>query len=166
MGQDVTLPVGTKLPLICTYRDAVGGNGFLAQIELRGRLLYSVEEDAEVWFYGIQPCGLAESGSNFSEAHNAFRQAYTASLYDLAAEAKSYVDFKQAVENFGEQHAEALTTSWCEAAKNITPEIAEKLGLTIEPAQAMPYVKIKEVPNATPEINKFDDRPALAAKAA
>lgn len=152
-----TLPRGTKLPLVCTYRNSVAGKGFVAKVEMRGRMLAVVDENDELWLHAVHPAGWSESGDSIAEAHGLFRQTYTAMLYDLAEDAADFKEFRTAVNDLN-RHSEALFESWNEAVANMRPEWADRVNLSIEPAGQMPYIKVEELrlSNVSPESNHLD----------
>lgn len=117
MTHETPVP-GTKLPLICTYRNNVAGNGFLAKVEMRGRLLAVVEEDGSFFVHAVRPAGWAEGGATLHEAFAVFRNAYTAILYDIADEAKNFAEFRDAV-NALDAEAKPLADSWREAVDSL-----------------------------------------------
>lgn len=89
----------THHPLLFTFRDAISGEGFLAGITLSGRILM-VEEDGKWWVYGVRPGAIAESGDSPQEALVHFRNRYKEVLFDIAAEYRTFEDFKTEVERF------------------------------------------------------------------
>lgn len=133
MSDNANLEPGTKLPLVCTYRNSVAGNGFVAKVEMRGRMLAIVDDDGEVWLHAVHPAGWADSGRTVAEAHAQFRQSYTAILYDVAEETETFEDFRAAVKKLDVESG-PLLESWQEAVANMRPEWADKLNLKIEPA--------------------------------
>ena len=168
MTASTTLLPGTKLPLVCTYRNTVSGNGFVAKVEMRGRMLAVVDEDERVWIHAVLPAGWAEAGGTIAEAHAAFRQSYTAMLYDLAEDAGTFTEFKAAVQAL-ERASHPLLASWKEAVQDMRPEWGDTLDLQIEPAGQMPYLKVSEVNSseASPQSNQLDPvLPALVKPAA
>src|SRR5438045_1576115 len=92
--------IGSKIPLLFTYRDTLFGNGFIVEVNARhGRALCVREADA-FWMYGINPGGIAAHGSDPDEAHIAFRTTFSNILKDLADEADSFDAFRATVVRF------------------------------------------------------------------
>jgi len=86
-------------PILFGYRDLIGGRGFVAFVQANGRALLT--EDAEnAWLYGVNPGGIAGGGSSRDDAVRRFKDSYLSVLYDIAAEAQSFDEFKQEVERF------------------------------------------------------------------
>jgi hypothetical protein len=167
--KDISLPAGTKLAICCTYRDIISGNGYLAKVEVCGRILAVVDEDGEVWIHGVQPSGLAEGGATLLEAHANFRQAYTAMLFDVATTATSYANFEGSVKGLM-QPSSALDKSWEDAARNLDKEIAAELGLPItkannhQPSVTVTEIKLPE--EISPALNTLDEAPHIVFKKA
>ena len=161
-AMNTKLPPGTKLPLVCTYRNSVAGNGFVAKVEMRGHMLAVVDDHGELWLHTVHPSGWAETGASIAEAHALFRNTYTGMLYDLAEDAANFREFRTAADGLN-QCSPVLLESWKEAVDDMRPEWAEKLNLQIEPAGQMPYIKVTEVHSsqASPKNNQLD--PALPA---
>jgi len=111
--------------LVFSFRDRIAGEGFLAGVSMNGCALVEKENGAW-WLYGVAPGGLAERGDELYAAHASFRESYRKVLFDLAAEAKSYEEFKAAVEAFCRVDT-AEEARWHEAAHairsgKVTPE--------------------------------------------
>ena len=87
-------------PLIFKFKDLIAGPGFLAGIQLEGRVLMTQEADDEWWLYGVSPGGISESGSTPEEAHLKFRKFFSEVLADLAEVSGNFEDFQTAVNNF------------------------------------------------------------------
>ena len=83
-----------------SLQDAVTGDGFVARITLSGRTLIKLEDDGKWWMYGVQPAGIAASGSNIDEAFLRFRTGYKEILSDIAQESRDFAAFRDEVERF------------------------------------------------------------------
>ncbi len=89
----------TSFPLIFNFRDLIAGQGFVASITTRGRLVLA--EEAEGWtLYGVNPGGLAGGAEDRTAAFADFRGGYQSVLDDIAHEAKDFETFKASVERF------------------------------------------------------------------
>ncbi len=88
----------TNYPILFGWMDLVVGQGFVAAVALNGRALL-VDEGDGYWIYGVNPGGLAAGGRNQAEAQAQFRSAYRSVLFDIAAEADSFDNFKHEVES-------------------------------------------------------------------
>jgi hypothetical protein len=99
-------------PLLFTYDAPVFGNGFLADVAVRGgRAVVSIETGG-FWFSGVNPGGLAADGGTFEAAHTAFRTTLTSVLYDLAEEATDFEAFRKAVEAFFNEKNGPTALEW------------------------------------------------------
>lgn len=110
-------------PIMVTLQDAIAGNGFLARITLSGRTLMR-QEDGRWWMYGVQPAGIAASGSNVDEAFLRFRNRYKEILFDIAQESADFETFKSEVERFfyepdADNHDERLWRKALAAIRNM-----------------------------------------------
>lgn len=101
-------------PILFGYRDLVAGNGYYAGVKTDGRALL-VDEDDGSWVYGVNPGGLAASGHDHSSATTAFRAAYRSVLFDIAAEAQDFDDFKRRTEAFFRETNEPTEQAWHDA---------------------------------------------------
>jgi hypothetical protein len=107
-----------RYPLLFTYRDPVIGDGFLAFVEARGRLLVEQEEEG-CWVYGVNPGALsAGARGEPKEALVEFRKVYQLALYALAEQAKTFDEFKAEVERLFYQEDEDVST-WEQAVQEI-----------------------------------------------
>ncbi len=86
-------------PLCFTYAGSVIGNGFLARVDLCGRLLAVPEADG-VWLHGVNPAAAAVGAPTLSEANLAFREVLTKVFIDFAKDAETFDAFKARVEAF------------------------------------------------------------------
>lgn len=106
-----------RYPLMFTFRDLIEGNGFLAEVNLSGRLLM-VREKNEWWAYGVQPGAIAETGETPQETYLRFRNSYRMVLFDIAIESSDFGTFKAEVESFFEPDEEE-ECRWKEAVEAI-----------------------------------------------
>lgn len=103
-------------PLIFTLPQPVLGNGYVARILVRGRAVLSVEADGSNWINGVQPSAIAGGGETFDEARLKFCEGLHSVFLDIAAEAKSFSDFKKRAEGFFNQPCDAATAKeWDDA---------------------------------------------------
>lgn len=158
----------SELPLIFTYRDLVYGTGFLADIRVRGRVLAVTEQDG-VWMYGVNPGGLAASGSTIPEAHAAFRRSFRAVLFDIAEDASGFDDFTAQTRQFVNEATTAVEVAWQEA---VEAHRASRfvLGTAAREMERLPAetpvsvdIVLKTQSDFTPALNELDEEPALAA---
>ncbi len=112
-----------QYPLMFMFSDFVAGNGFIARIVAEGRVLVAegTEEGEESWFYGVNPGAIAGGGLNRADAYHDFRNGYLSVLYDIAAEAGGFEDFKREVESFFHATNGPTNEDW-EAARTLVRE--------------------------------------------
>ena len=99
-------------PLIFSTKELVYGNGFLAEVEIRGRALGVDEGDGDWWFNGVEPGGLAEGGQSLNEAYHAFRDTLKEILVDIAYEVADFEAFERRVERFGQDVNRTNDADW------------------------------------------------------
>ncbi len=156
----------STLPFLFTYKDAVYGNGFLADVNAFGRVLARQEDDGW-WFYGVTPGDLAASGASLVEAHAEFRKGFRAILFDIAEEVQSFEDFKSSVEAFFHQSNAVTLNEWDTAVEEVRRVgLDKKTDMLVRPANSKPVVEVamKEQRDFTTADNILDEpEPALAA---
>lgn len=86
-------------PLCFTYAGSVIGNGFVARVDLCGRLLAVPELDG-VWLHGVSPAAVAVGAPTLSEANLELRAVLTRTFIDFANDSESFAAFKLKVEEF------------------------------------------------------------------
>lgn len=110
------LPVAA-FPLIYGFRELIAGNGFVAGVEVNGRVLVK-DEGEEWWAYGVEPGGVAAPGPGGPEAYQAFRQAFHEVLVDSAVLTEDFGAFKAEVEALCARN-EGWEAEWLEAREAI-----------------------------------------------
>jgi hypothetical protein len=148
-------------PLLFTFRDTVSGNGYFARVAFHGRAL-AVREDDGVWMYGVQPGGLAAGGKDEGEAYLTFRQEYTAVLYDIAAEATTFDEFRAEVQSFFDQASQDTLQAWEAAVEDVRKNKVNVEGIPRQPAESPRYVEV-EIAKPSAAVNALDTPRRLAA---
>jgi hypothetical protein len=105
-------------PILFSVRDPVFGKGFLAGVEIAGRALMRQEEEG-YWIDGVLPGAVSAGGRSKDEALLRFRETYRMILYDYAAAAESFQDFKGEVERFFWEETPGEAEAWKEAAEEL-----------------------------------------------
>ena len=145
--------IGTKYPLLFTYRATLFGTGFIVDVQaVNGRAL-CVRETDDYWLYGINPGGMAAHGETPDAAHAAFRKTFSHILVDLAQESVSFEAFQVAVYAFFEATNIGYESEWHDAT------VAVRRGdVTLEGVPRMPansprtiVVSLKKVEQVTPQ---------------
>jgi hypothetical protein len=155
----------THYPLLFGFRDLVAGKGFLAGIAVHGRALLVHDADLGYWMYGVNPSGLSAGGNDIGEAHRAFREAYKAVLFDIAADAGSYDAFEAEVQRFFRQPSGFLS-EWEEAVSDVRAGKVEADWVPrVDSGRAKLEIEVSllSAENLMPSLNELDEQPALAA---
>lgn len=105
-------------PLIFGVRDPVLGKGFVAGVEVNGRALMREEEDG-FWIDGVNPGAVCAGGESRDEAWLKFRESYRSILFDFAAAASSFDEFKREVERFFWEETPGEREAWDQAVREM-----------------------------------------------
>ena len=133
------------------------GDGFVAGVRMSGRAILE-EEDGEAWISGVAPAGLTDGGPDKNAAFANFQNAWTAVIFDIAAEAGSFAEFYEECQAFLESRAEHLTEEWEAALRRVREEGYKDETLRSEPAeeQTVGFVIEEIVPSkAKPDQNQI-----------
>ena len=168
-----------QLPLIFTFDQVVYGDGFIAEVRMRGRALLEEEVvgdgETEHWISGVAPAGFAGGGADRNAAFNDFRVAWGEVLFDIAADCTSFDQFQAECRKFYDSKREHLTRDWIEARERVRREqVTDEQLRTADPAEAEPDFCIFNVAEAAspngddkgsrPPKNSVEDRtPRIAA---
>jgi len=160
---DTTL---TTWPLIFNYRCPVLGNGFMALVSFKGRVL-AEQEAGGVWLSGVNPGGVAGGGCDFPSAQTELGRCVSDVLFDIAADVESFGAFAHAVEAFFRETDQAAGALWTAARTRVRAEgtTGDALGLETQYGahEAQFEVIEMQVPaQARPEQN-YQPMAALAA---
>ena len=142
-------------PLMFTYAGPVFGKGFLAQVELCGRLL-AVPDIEGVWLDGVNPGGFALGAATLDDANKELRAALTRVFVDFAESANTFTEFREAVERFYHETDQETVSEWEEAVKAVQDGLVPiPSGLTRKPSGWACFVKVTEktVDQVTPKDN-------------
>lgn len=105
-------------PLVFGIREPVLGKGFVAGVEANGRALMRHEEEG-FWIDGVHPGAVCAGGRTHDEAWLKFRQDYRAILFDFAAAAETFSDFKREVERFFWEETPGEAEAWRAAVEQM-----------------------------------------------
>ena len=108
----------THYPLLYGFNNLIAGNGFFAGVSLNGRALL-VDEGDGFWMYGVNPGGIAAGGATPGEAQSEFRLMYTSVLFDIAAEAGSFEEFKMRIDEFFSETNQPTAAEWNAAVEEV-----------------------------------------------
>ncbi len=153
----------SAFPFFFTFSDKIEGNGFVADVQMMGKVL-GVKEDDSTWMYGVQPGGIAATGQNEDEAFATLRRSYKSVLFDVADESDDFLQFKKQVETFFNEICEETKREWDEAVEavrrgDVMAERLEKKNADANP----PYVLVRIVETPKAQDNMLDELRAVAA---
>jgi hypothetical protein len=152
-----------RYPTIFGLRDVVQGEGYIAGVELQGRALMHEEGDDYVWIEGVNPGGFTGTGHSPTEALEDFRKAYTAILYDIALEARTFRDFKSEVEALLANAGELPQREWEEAVQDVRTGRVRADWLGKRSAETPLGIRVAELKKPSAKQNKVEEGSALAA---
>lgn len=152
----------TRYPILFGFKDLIAGNGFFASVAGNGRALL-VDEGDGFWMYGVNPGGISAGGGNVAEAQFEFRLAYKSVLFDLAAEAAGFDEFKAQVEQFYLETNEPTAEEWGHAVIEVRQGRIDADWLTKRKAESRIGVDIVLLEQAVPSVNALEDQADLAA---
>jgi hypothetical protein len=161
----------TMWPILFRYKGPVIGKGFIADIELCGRLLAEVEADG-VWLYGVNPGAFAVEAQTIAQASTAVTKSLTAVFVDFAEEMGTFETFKAEVERFFKETDRDTQQDWLEAVQAVRSGVLRALpGLPVKSTKKARFhvtVTNRPVDTLTPDDNRLsleEERPTLAAAA-
>jgi hypothetical protein len=151
----------THYPLLFGRRELVEGDGFIARVVLHGRLLL-IDEDNGAWVEGVNPGGIAARGDSLTEALAEFCSEFRVVLFDIAAGADSFSDFKAEVEQFFNATSPAAARDWEAAVEAVRAGKVDADWLTRRPADSPLGIEVVlvQVPQAA---NNEEGEAAIAA---
>jgi hypothetical protein len=158
------------LPLVFKYTGTILGKGFVADIEMSGRLLACQEIDG-FWLYGVRPGAFSVGDSNLGAANIALRETLTRLFIDFALDASTFDEFKTTLVGFFNETDSDTLSDWDAAVARVRKgALNVPSGLPKENADSKPYVnvKLKPLSEVTPADNlaaPADAPMALAAAA-
>lgn len=136
-----------QIPLLFTYKDRVVGMGFIANITSHGRVL-AVEDDSEVWIYGVEPGALAACGVDPKAALEAFRESFTHVLRDFAVEARSFEEFEGNVAAFFADINKPNESDWVAAVEAVRAGLVDLQNVPRQRAESTRFVQVSEESHA------------------
>jgi len=123
----------------------VAGNGFIAQVQIRGRCL--LEETGENFFsiLGVNPGAVAGDGTNTGEAYRDFLEGIRLNVFEIADEAIDFGAFKAEVERFVGQTNGPHEALWNDAVARVRSGEVDLEGVRREDADSAVWVKVERV---------------------
>lgn len=157
--------IGTKYPLLFTFRDTLFGNGFVVEVQASNGRALCVHEDDQYWVYGINPGGVSVCGDDPEAARAAFRQTFSNVLVDLALVSNSIEQFRSSVDQFFNETNDGYVPDWQEAVGFVQRGQVTLAGVPLAPAnsQRSITVSLKPVENIRAQDNSSSLQYLLAA---
>ena len=104
-------------PLCFKYTGTVIGKGFIAHIDLCGRVL-AIQDTDGVWLNGVTPAAMTVSAPTIALACPVHRDALTKIFIDFAEEAETFEEFDAQLREFFEQE-DGEINDWNDAVARI-----------------------------------------------
>lgn len=158
--------VGTRYPLLFTYRDTLFGTGLVLEVQVvNGRAVCIKEDKGKYWVYGVNPGGVAAHGNTPDAAGTALRRAFSHILIDLANDAQTFDDFQTAAETFFSDTNPGYEVEWQQATAAVRRGDVSLDGVSIVPANSPRAIRVtvKQVEQVTPQDNNANLQYLLAA---
>ncbi len=157
-------------PLLFSYKSRVFGNGYIAEVELCGRLLAELETEG-VWLYGVNPGALAVGAVNLTTANVDLHKALTGVFVDFAESARTFGAFEAAVTKYFYQTDDEAVADWQTAVERVraSATIEAPAGLPIkDTSKTKVFVRVAEQAMSTisPKDNDCVSAPSQLAAAA
>lgn len=134
-------------PLWLAHRGVTVGRGFIARVELDGRLL-ARRDSTGVWLEGVAPAGLVidAGASEMDELRSQVRQTLVDALDLFAKDAGTFGEFRDAVQSFLSTTDEEASRAWHDAVKRVRSAREERPGgLEVWPADRETSVTVTEM---------------------
>lgn len=149
-------------PLLCSFRELVTGNGFVAEVQANGRALAEELEDGW-WLTGVHPGGITEGGQTLREAHLALQLTFRKVMIDLSKEHADFASFERGVREFFETSYPEIAAEW-QAALDAQRAGADGLPdlVKVKAEQWQPRLIVREYAPA-PSSALLSDVPSMAA---
>lgn len=152
-----------QYPFFFTFLDKVEGNGYLAHVEVHGRLL-AVEEDAEWWMYGVNPGGVAASGKSKAEAYSEFRKTLMKVLFDTASRVGGdFHVFRKEAKRFFDEVNEPTLKEWEDTREQVRSGKINIEGMRRESSESPRRIEIKQKKRFAAKANTTDPQAVVAA---
>lgn len=147
----------TAWPLLFRHRGTILGKGFLADIEIHGRLLARSEPDG-VWVDGVNPGAISLGAKTLNDTHAELRQTLARLFVDFAEETAGFDEFAARVDAFFHETDPATEQEWDAAVAAIRAgRVMGPAGVERQDADAPRFVRVtlKTVEAITPKDNSI-----------
>lgn len=141
-------------PLWLAHRGMTVGRGFVARVELDGRLL-AHQDSTGIWLEGVTPAGLVldVGASTIDELRPQVRRTLADALHLFAKDAGTFREFREAVEAFLNTTDADASRAWHDAVDRVRSTRERPGDLDVWPADRKTSVTVTEmaVEDLTPE---------------
>ena len=160
-------PAKVSFPLLIDFVSTFFGNGFVAEVRARGRLLGFQESDKSWALFGVSPSGVCAFGAELEEAHAECRAVLVRALLNVAKTANTFAEFKSAVQAYFNATNLDIEDLWQSAVRKVRAENTTVPGLIKKPAESdfSVHVILKEASACRPEDNSAVLEASLATAA-
>lgn len=142
-------------PLLFRHHGTILGKGFLADIEIHGRILATPEANG-VWIDGVNPGGISLGAATLNDTRVELRSMLARIFIDFAEQTENFDEFKTRVEAFFEETDAETTRVWDAAVGAVRAgHIDGPDGIPRRSASDPSFVKVtqKSVEAVTPKDN-------------
>jgi hypothetical protein len=143
-------------PLFLSYTGTTIGNGFIAQIEARMKVL-AERTDSHTIMWSVVPADVVALGADLDAAHARLREQLRQLFVEIATEQLSFEDFQRAVEQLGASTDESKLADWDNAVRVIRQQgDVSLLGIPVVKAEVDTYFRVtkKSAAELTPALNE------------
>ena len=133
-------------PLWLAHRGVTVGRGFVANVELTGRLV-AHQDSTGIWLEGVTPAGfvLDAGASSIADVQPLVRETLVGALDVFAKDAGSFGEFRDAVHAFLSTTDEAALEEWREAVERVRSTRERPDGLDTWSADRETAVEVAEM---------------------
>ena len=133
-------------PLWLAHRGVTVGRGFIANVELTGRLV-AHQDSTGTWLEGVTPAGLVldAGASSIADVQPLLRETLVGALDVLAKDAGSFGEFRDAVQAFLSATDEAAFEEWRGAVERVRRTQERPDGLDVWSADRETSVSVAEM---------------------
>ena len=145
-------------PLWFTHRGVTLGRGFIANVELTGRLV-AHQDSTGVWLEGVTPAGLVidAGASRIDEVQPLVRETLVDTLNAFAKDAGTFREFRDAVQAFLSTTDETAIEEWRDAVERVRSTRERLEGFDVWSADRETSVTVAEM--AVEDVTPVDTTP-------
>ena len=133
-------------PLWLSHRGSTVGRGFIAGVEVTGRLV-AHQDSTGIWLEGVTPAGLVldAGASSIADVRPLLRETLVGALDVFAKDAGSFAEFRDAVQAFLSATDEAALEEWRGAVERVRSTQERPDGLDVWSADRETSVSVAEM---------------------